>query len=80
MKKREQKSFRKAVAAPDDLPELLFRCRVERKLSLDDVAAAVGLTKKAIANIENRVSRPHRVNRVRIEEFLRKHGYFPKAA
>jgi transcriptional regulator with XRE-family HTH domain len=64
----------------DDLAALLLRCRADRKLSLDDVAKAVGLTKKALGSIEQGQSRPRRVNRLRIEEFLRKHGYFPKAA
>jgi transcriptional regulator with XRE-family HTH domain len=71
---------RKATVRLDDLPELLFRCRTDRKLTLEQVAAAVSLSKKAISNIERRISTPMRVNRARIEEFLRKHGYFPKAA
>ena len=60
------------------VPDLLLRCRSELNLSLEEVGNEVGLTKKQIANIEMRVSKPRRVNLLRIEDFLRKRGYLPK--
>jgi hypothetical protein len=62
-----------------DVPDLLLRCRSELNLSLEDVGNQVGLTKKQISNIEQRISKPRRVNLLRIEDFLRKRGYLPKA-
>ena len=58
---------------------LLLRCRGERSLSLQAVGDAIGLSKKGVADIELGLSRPRRATRVRIEAFLRKHGYFPKS-
>jgi transcriptional regulator with XRE-family HTH domain len=63
----------------DELPELLILCRSERNMSLADVAKAVRLSVPAIADIERGVSKPRRTTRLRIVNFLRKHGYFPKA-
>jgi transcriptional regulator with XRE-family HTH domain len=61
-----------------DVPNLLLRCRSERNLSLEEVGNAVGLSKRQVANIELGISKPRRTTRMRIEIFLRKHGYFPK--
>jgi DNA-binding XRE family transcriptional regulator len=64
----------------DDLPALLLQCRADRNLTLDEVAKAVGLTKKCLSDIERGISKPRRANRLRLEDFLRKHNYFPKGA
>jgi transcriptional regulator with XRE-family HTH domain len=61
-----------------DVPDLLLRCRSERNLSLKEVGKAVGLSDRQVANIELGISKPRRTTRMRIEAFLRKHGYFPK--
>jgi transcriptional regulator with XRE-family HTH domain len=62
----------------NDLSKLLERCRAERRLSLDEIAKAVGTSRQALSNIERGLSRPRRPLRYRLVEFLRKHGYFPK--
>jgi transcriptional regulator with XRE-family HTH domain len=64
----------------DDLAELLVRCRAERGMSLEAVAQAVGLTARGISKIERGEVAPRRTTRNRLEEFLRKHNYYPKAA
>lgn len=61
-----------------DLPEVLVRCRTERNLRLDDVSRATGLTVMTLSLIERRKSPGRRTTLLKIEEFLRKHGYFPK--
>jgi DNA-binding XRE family transcriptional regulator len=62
----------------NDLANLLVRCRTERNLRLDDVAAATGLTLMTISLVERGKTQPRRTTRAKIEDFLRKHGYFPK--
>jgi transcriptional regulator with XRE-family HTH domain len=61
-----------------DMAELLVRCRTERNLTLEDVAAASGLTAMTLSMLERRKGRPRRTTLLKLEEFLRKHGYFPK--
>lgn len=63
----------------NELATLLLRCRTERKMTLEQVAKAVGITKKTVSNIERRLFSPRRTTRLRLVEFLRKHGYFPKS-
>lgn len=63
-----------------DLADLLFRCRAEKNLAQHEVGAAVGLSQKAVGNIEQRLSKPRRTTRARIEEFLRQQGYLPPKA
>lgn len=64
----------------DDLVTLLIQCRSERDLSLEDVAKVIRISIKGLSNIERKLSKPRRTTRLRIETFLRKHGYFPKVA
>lgn len=61
-----------------DLATLLVRCRTERDLRLEDVAAATRLTVMTISLVERGKTQPRRTTRLKLEEFLRKHGYFPK--
>lgn len=63
-----------------DLSRLLIRCRSERALRLEDVATATGLTVMTISLVERDKTHPRRTTRSRIEEFLRKHGYFVRSA
>jgi transcriptional regulator with XRE-family HTH domain len=64
----------------DDLPQLLLQCRADRNLTLEDVAKALGMSKKSLSDIELGRQKPSRKNRLKLEQFLRKHGYFSKAA
>jgi transcriptional regulator with XRE-family HTH domain len=64
---------------PSRLAELLIRCRAEKGFSLETVAAAIGVSHVTIANIETAKKAPRRTTRVLLEDFLRKHGYIPKA-
>lgn len=61
-----------------DLAELLVRCRSERNLTLEDVAAATSLTAMTLSMFERCMGKPRRTTLLKLEEFLRKHGYFPK--
>jgi transcriptional regulator with XRE-family HTH domain len=63
----------------NEIGKLLLACRTERTLTLQDVAKILGMSIGALSNIERGLARPHRANRAKIEAFLRKHGYFPKA-
>lgn len=63
-----------------DLIKLLVECRTERGLSLAQVAKAIKISTVALSNIERGLSKPRRTTRLRLEQFLRKHGYFPKVA
>jgi transcriptional regulator with XRE-family HTH domain len=47
-------------------------------LTLEDVAQAIGISAKAVSNIELGKSAPRRTTRAKLDEFLRKHGYFAK--
>lgn len=62
----------------DELPDLLLRCRSDRRLTLQDVADAIGVSKQAVSSFEARKSRLRRTTKLRLVEFLRKHGYFAK--
>lgn len=63
----------------EHLGSLLLRCRAERKLSLEQVAKALRLSQTAVSQIERGVTKnPNRSSRLRIVQFLNKHGYFPK--
>jgi transcriptional regulator with XRE-family HTH domain len=62
----------------DDLTKLLVECRTERSLTLAQVAKAVKISTVALANIERGLSKPRRTTRLRLVQFLQKHGYFPK--
>ncbi|MCI0352844.1 MAG: helix-turn-helix transcriptional regulator [Acidobacteriales bacterium] len=61
-----------------DLIRLLIQCRSERDISLTEVARAIRVTPAAVSNIESGKSKPRRTTRLKLEEFLRRHGYFPK--
>lgn len=63
-----------------DLSEMLVLCRTERNLRLEDVAKATGLTLMTLSLVERQKTNPRRTTRLRLENFLRKHGYFPKEA
>lgn len=64
-----------------ELIDLLVRCRAERCLSLAKVARAVKLSPRAISKIERgETVVPRRTTRLRIVQFLNKHGYFPRDA
>jgi len=69
-----------APRANDDLPDLIEKFRAERCLSLKRAAKAFGISDASLWAIERRISQPRRTTRLRIEECLRKHGYYPKAA
>ncbi len=60
------------------LSQLLVRCRAERRLSLEDVAAELKVSHATIANIESGLKSPRRTTRLLLEDFLRKYGYLPK--
>jgi transcriptional regulator with XRE-family HTH domain len=62
----------------DDIAQLILSCRTERGLTLEDVAQAIGISAKAVSNIELGKSAPRRTTRAKLDEFLRKHGYFAK--
>lgn len=62
----------------DDLVRLLVRCRVDRKMTLTHVARAIGMSVGAISQIERSRTKPNRTTRLKLEDFLRRHGYFPK--
>jgi transcriptional regulator with XRE-family HTH domain len=62
----------------NELGELLVRCRAERHLSLEDVADAVGLSVMTLSNVETGAKSPRRTTRAKLDDFLRKHGYFAK--
>jgi transcriptional regulator with XRE-family HTH domain len=63
-----------------DLASLLFLCRTEKHLSLEEVGQAVGLSRKGVSNIERNLSIPRRTTRARLEAFLLERGYVPKEA
>jgi transcriptional regulator with XRE-family HTH domain len=62
-----------------DLADLLIRCRTERSLTLEEVAASTQLTAMTLSMIERRKGHPRRTTMLKLEEFLRKHGYFAKS-
>lgn len=63
----------------DDLATLLTNCRARKSLSLREVGQAVGLSAKALSNIELGRSVPRRTARIRIELFLRQQGCAAKS-
>lgn len=66
------------INKPDDLIKMLIQCRADREITLENVAKAVGVTTKAISNIERGMAKPRRTTRLRLEQFLARHGYFLK--
>jgi transcriptional regulator with XRE-family HTH domain len=62
-----------------DLADLLVRFRTERNLTLQDVAASTQLTAMTLSMLERRKGHPRRTTLLKLEEFLRKHGYFAKS-
>lgn len=64
--------------SPTELSRLLVQCRAERNLRLEDVAKATGLTVMTISMVERGHSHLRRTTRLKLEDFLRKHNYFPK--
>jgi transcriptional regulator with XRE-family HTH domain len=66
--------------SPDyaELIQLLIQCRTERGLTQPDVARSLRLSVATISNIENGVAKPRPTTRLKLVQFLRKHGYFPK--
>jgi transcriptional regulator with XRE-family HTH domain len=70
----------KQTAEAEDLINLLVQCRTDRKLSLAQVAKAVRISTVGLSNIERGVSKPRRTTRLRIVNFLQKHGYYVKQA
>ena len=69
----------KSKAAPD-LVEMLIRCRAERKLTLEDVSRAMGVSPMTISHIERRLKSPRRTTQMLLEKFLREMGYVRSAA
>jgi transcriptional regulator with XRE-family HTH domain len=63
-----------------ELIQLLVQCRTERNLTIPDVAKALNMSTGSISNIERGVGKPRRTTIAKLEQFLRKHGYFPKRA
>jgi transcriptional regulator with XRE-family HTH domain len=63
-----------------ELINLLIQCRAERSLTIPDVAKALKMSTGSISNIERGVGKPRRTTIAKLEQFLRKHGYFPKKA
>lgn len=70
--------MRTEMAEIQDLIRLLVQCRTERRLTLIDVAKALKMSVGAISNLERGMAKPRRTTRLKLENFLRKHGYFPK--
>lgn len=61
-----------------ELIQLLVQCRTERGLTLPDIAKTLRLSVGTLSNIERGVANPRRTTRLKLEQFLRKHGYFLK--
>lgn len=76
---RIQRTKPRASGADRELGALLLLCRAERDLTLADVAPLLKMTLGNVAKIERGERGLSRRSRLRLSEFLRKHGYFPKS-
>jgi transcriptional regulator with XRE-family HTH domain len=63
------------MSKTDPLPEMLLRCRVAHDMTLEDAARACGLTLMTLSYVERGIRMPRRDTRLRIENFLAKHGF-----
>ena len=61
-----------------DLADLLVRFRTERNLTLEDVAASSQINAMTLSLLERRKGNPRRTTLLKLDDFLRKHGYFAK--
>lgn len=60
-----------------ELGELLVRCRTDRNLKLIDVQKATGLSTGWLSELETgKKQTAYRISLLRLEKFLREHGYF----
>lgn len=65
-------------SAPADVPALLARCRVDKKLRLQDVAKKLGLGTATLSRFERGQGGVNRTTLIALEDFLRGLGYLPK--
>ena len=70
----------KKVQTPEtaDVPALLARCRVDKKLRIQDVAKKLGLGTATLSRFERGEGGAARTTQLRVEDFLREQGYLRK--
>lgn len=72
---RRGKSAKRCRMRDNSLVNVLIACRAEKRLSLEDVAKQIGITRASLCNIERGLSRPRRTTRYLLAIVLRKYGY-----
>jgi hypothetical protein len=65
---------------PDNLADLLIRCRTEKNLTLENVAASTKLSAMTLSLLERQKGQTRRTTVLKVEEFLRKQGYLDRRA
>lgn len=63
-----------------ELARLMEKCRSERGISLHSAAKRLGIHYTGLSKIERGLTKPRRTTALKIVDFLRAYGYFPRAA